>query len=69
MGLSENAYCQYDAVAAESPFASPVGQAMPKDDLRLFDRSGTPAYIGGVVDVHVMLWGTGSGGRARTVTN
>ena len=36
-------------------FAGPVGQAMLKDDLRIFDRSMTPAYVGGVVEEHVML--------------
>ena len=43
-----------DEEAFKKSFASPEGQAMLKDDLRLFDRSGTPAYVGGVVEEHVM---------------
>ena len=39
----------------KASFASEVGQAMLKDDLRLFDRNATPAYIGGVVQEHVMM--------------
>lgn len=46
-----------DEKAFKDSFAGPVGQAMMKDDLRLFDRSGTPAYVGGVVEEHVMLEG------------
>ena len=41
--------------AFKNSFTSPVGQAMLKDDLRIFDRSMTPAYVGGVVEEHVML--------------
>ncbi|MEJ7737218.1 MAG: EthD family reductase [Chitinophagaceae bacterium] len=41
--------------AFQKSFSSPDGQAMLKDDLRLFDRSMTPAYVGGVVQEHVML--------------
>ena len=37
-------------------FASPEGEALTKDDLRLFDRSQTPAYIGGTVEEHIMRW-------------
>ncbi|MBC7887014.1 MAG: EthD family reductase [Ferruginibacter sp.] len=43
--------------AFKTSFASPEGTAMLKDDLRLFDRSMTPAYVGGVVEEHVMLEG------------
>jgi uncharacterized protein (TIGR02118 family) len=54
-----------DEAAFNHAFSGPVGQAMIKDDLRLFDRSMTPAYIGGVIDEHVMLWEPGSDGRKR----
>lgn len=43
-----------DEKAFNDSFSSPEGKAMLKDNLRLFDRSGTPAYIGGVVEEHVM---------------
>jgi len=52
-----------DEAAFNAAFAGPVGQAMMKDDLRLFDRSNDPAYIGGVVEEHVMLWQPGKDGR------
>jgi uncharacterized protein (TIGR02118 family) len=52
-----------DEAAFNTAFTSPVGQAMLEDDLRLFDRSMTPAYVGGVVDEHVMLWEPGPDGR------
>jgi uncharacterized protein (TIGR02118 family) len=52
-----------DEAAFNSAFAGAVGKAMFKDDLRLFDRSMTPAYVGGVVEEHVMLWEPGSDGR------
>ena len=57
-----------NAADFEASFASPVGQEMLKDDLRLFDRSGEPAYIGGVVEEHVMFWQPGSPDRVREIT-
>lgn len=48
-----------DEAAFQAAFAGPVGEAMMKDDLRLFDRSQIPAYVGGVVDEHVMRWESG----------
>jgi uncharacterized protein (TIGR02118 family) len=51
-----------DEAAFRSAFAGQVGKAMFKDDLRLFDRSMTPAYVGGVVHEQVMLWTEGSEG-------
>lgn len=44
-----------DEAAFDASFAGPVGQAMLKDDLRIFDRSMTPAYVGGVVEEHVIV--------------
>lgn len=43
-----------DEAAFNTAFTSPVGNEMMKDDLRLFDRSTVPAYVGGVVEEHVM---------------
>ena len=43
-----------DEKAFNDSFASPEGQAMLKDDLRIFDRSMKPAYVGGVVEEHIM---------------
>lgn len=54
-----------DEAAFTSAFAGPQGQAMLKDDLRLFDRSMKPAYVGGVVEEHVMRWEPGGDGRDR----
>lgn len=52
-----------DEAAFNAGFTSPEGDAMFKDDLRLFDRSMTPAYVGGVVEEHVMRWQPGPDGR------
>ena len=52
-----------DEEAFNASFVGPVGQAMLEDDLRLFDRSGEPAYVGGVVNEHVMRWDSGPDGR------
>ena len=35
--------------------------AMFQDDLRLFDRSAKPAFIGGLIDEHVMRWESAGG--------
>jgi uncharacterized protein (TIGR02118 family) len=48
-----------DEAAFQAGFGGPEGQAMMKDDLRLFDRSGKPAYVGGIIDEHVMRWEPG----------
>lgn len=45
-----------DESSFRAGFAGPEGQAMMKDDLRLFDRLMTPAYIGGTVEERVMRW-------------
>lgn len=34
-----------DEAAFNASFVGPVGQAMLKDDLRIVDRSMTPAYV------------------------
>ncbi len=52
-----------DEAAFQAAFSGPVGEAMAKDDLRLFDRGHDPAYIGGVVEEHVMRWEPGDDGR------
>jgi uncharacterized protein (TIGR02118 family) len=52
-----------DEAAFSKAFSGPEGQAMVKDDLRLFDRSMKPAYVGGIVDEHVMRWEAGADGR------
>jgi uncharacterized protein (TIGR02118 family) len=57
-----------NAADFEAAFASSVGQEMLKDDLRLFDRSAVPAYVGGVVEEHVMFWKPGSTDRIREGT-
>ena len=48
--------------AFKTGFESPQGKAMLEDDLRLFDRSHKPAYVGGVAEEHVMRWETGDDG-------
>ena len=53
-----------DEAAFNRAFSGPVGQAMFKEDLRLFDRNADPAYLGGVVEEHVMRWEPGLDGRA-----
>lgn len=53
-----------DEAAFKNAFSSPQGHAMLKDDLRIFDRSMVPAYVGGVIDEHVMLWDAGDGRAA-----
>lgn len=49
--------------AFKEGFSSPEGEAMLKDDLRIFDRGGKPAYVGGVVIEQVMRWEKGNDGR------
>ncbi|MBC7770430.1 MAG: EthD family reductase [Phycisphaerales bacterium] len=49
-----------DETAFAKAFSGPEGEAMVKDDLRLFDRSQDPAFIGGLVDEHVMRWEPGA---------
>lgn len=56
-----------DEAAFSYAFSGPVGAAMIEDDLRLFDRSMKPAYVGGVVEEHVMRWEPGADGRHAQV--
>lgn len=50
-----------DEEAFRAGFGGPEGAAMFKDDLRLFDRSAKPAFIGGLIDEHVMRWESAGG--------
>jgi uncharacterized protein (TIGR02118 family) len=45
-----------DRAAFDAALASPEWAALLEDDARLFDRSDTPAFAGGVVEEYVMRW-------------
>jgi uncharacterized protein (TIGR02118 family) len=52
-----------DRAAMEAAWTSPEWQELLVDDGRLFDRTGTPAFEGGVVNEYVMRWDALPDGR------
>ena len=55
-----------DSFAAS--MASPEWAALLEDDVRLFDRTRTPAFEGGIVDEHVMRWDASPDARPYTAS-
>lgn len=57
-----------DEESFEAAWASPEWKALLEDDARLFDRSVTPAFEGGVVNEHIMRWEGLPDGRIYTAS-
>ena len=56
--------CWFDSRESfEAAWTSPEWQALLEDDVRLFDRTLTPAFEGGVVNEYIMRWDALPDGR------
>jgi hypothetical protein len=57
--------CWFDDKASfEAAWTSPQWQALLEDDVKLFDRTVTPAFEGGAVNEYIMRWDARPDGRS-----
>jgi uncharacterized protein (TIGR02118 family) len=56
--------CWFDDKASfEAAWTSPEWKTLLEDDVKLFDRSATPAFEGGAVNEYIMRWDARPDGR------